>query len=56
MGTLDLTEIRARMRGTGGKQYWRSLESLAETPEFHQYLHREFPENAIPSGGDRSSS
>jgi molybdopterin-containing oxidoreductase family iron-sulfur binding subunit len=46
MGTLDLTEIRARMRGTGGKQYWRSLEALAETPEFQEYLHREFPENA----------
>ena len=45
-GTPELTEIRARVRGTGGKQYWRSLEALAETPEFQQYLHREFPENA----------
>ena len=45
-GTPDLAEIRARVRGTGGKQYWRSLEALAETPEFQQYLHREFPENA----------
>jgi MoCo/4Fe-4S cofactor protein with predicted Tat translocation signal len=46
MGTPDLTEIRARVRGTGGKQYWRSLEALADTPEFQTYLHREFPENA----------
>src|SRR5262245_6487396 len=46
MGTQDLGEIRARMRGTGGKQYWRSLEELADTPEFQAYLHREFPENA----------
>ena len=45
-GTPDLTAIRARVRGTGGKQYWRSLEALAETPEFQEYLHREFPENA----------
>ncbi len=45
-GTPDLADIRARVRGTGGKQYWRSLESLADTPEFQQYLHREFPENA----------
>jgi MoCo/4Fe-4S cofactor protein with predicted Tat translocation signal len=29
-----------------GKEYWRSLEELAETPEFQSYLHREFPENA----------
>jgi molybdopterin-containing oxidoreductase family iron-sulfur binding subunit len=46
MGTFDLTELRARMRGTGGKQYWRSLEALADTPDFQAYLHREFPENA----------
>ncbi len=29
-----------------GKAYWRSLEEFAETLEFEQYLHREFPENA----------
>jgi MoCo/4Fe-4S cofactor protein with predicted Tat translocation signal len=45
-GTSDLTAIRTRVRGTGGKHYWRSLEQLADTPEFQQYLHREFPENA----------
>ncbi|MGQ0733762.1 MAG: TAT-variant-translocated molybdopterin oxidoreductase [Acidobacteriota bacterium] len=45
-GTEDLTTARARVRGTGGKQYWRSLEALADTPDFQQYLHREFPENA----------
>src|SRR5688500_20411433 len=25
---------------------WRSLDELAETPEFQDYLHREFPSNA----------
>jgi molybdopterin-containing oxidoreductase family iron-sulfur binding subunit len=29
-----------------GKEYWRSLEELAETSEFQSFLHREFPENA----------
>ncbi len=29
-----------------GQRWWRSLEELAQTPEFHEYLHREFPENA----------
>lgn len=29
-----------------GRRWWRSLEELADTPEFHDYLHREFPENA----------
>lgn len=31
---------------TTGRQYWRSLEQLAETPQFLQWLHREFPAHA----------
>jgi len=31
---------------SSGKQYWRSLEELAETDEFQELLHREFPERA----------
>jgi len=38
--------LRARLEATRGRQYWRSLESLAETPEFKEFLHREFPQNA----------
>ena len=29
-----------------GKEYWRSLNQLADTPEFKDFLHREFPEGA----------
>ena len=29
-----------------GKDYWRSLDQLADTPEFKEFLHREFPEGA----------
>ena len=29
-----------------GRQYWRSLDQLAQTPEFRQWLEREFPEGA----------
>ncbi|MEW5853020.1 MAG: TAT-variant-translocated molybdopterin oxidoreductase [Myxococcota bacterium] len=29
-----------------GKQYWRSLDELAETPEFKEALEREFPDGA----------
>jgi molybdopterin-containing oxidoreductase family iron-sulfur binding subunit len=29
-----------------GPRFWRSLEELAETPEFLEYLHREFPSQA----------
>lgn len=29
-----------------GRHYWRGLDQLAETPEFKQFLEREFPEGA----------
>src|SRR5947207_4979772 len=29
-----------------GRAYWRSLEELEQTPEFRQWLEREFPEGA----------
>ncbi|MBL7961049.1 TAT-variant-translocated molybdopterin oxidoreductase [bacterium] len=29
-----------------GKEYWRSLDQLADTPEFKEFVEREFPENA----------
>jgi MoCo/4Fe-4S cofactor protein with predicted Tat translocation signal len=38
--------LRARLEGTRGREYWRSLEALSDTPEFKQFLHREFPQNA----------
>ena len=42
----DFTELRKRLAEKQGPQYWRSLEELAETPEFQDYLQHEFPENA----------
>lgn len=42
-----MTEIRFEDMGNlEGKEYWRSLDQLAETPEFKQFLEREFPEGA----------
>lgn len=37
------------------KKYWRSLEDLSGSPEFEQFLHREFPEAAdqAPEGVSR---
>jgi MoCo/4Fe-4S cofactor protein with predicted Tat translocation signal len=29
-----------------GRRYWRSLDELADTPEFKDWLHREFPKGA----------
>jgi len=42
----DIQALRARLEGTRGRDYWRSLEAVAETPEFTEFLHREFPQNA----------
>ncbi len=43
---LDLTAVRAKLKAKTGKQYWRTLEELAEDPHFEQLLHREFPRQA----------
>jgi MoCo/4Fe-4S cofactor protein with predicted Tat translocation signal len=38
--------IRSRLAGSEGRMYWRSLGELADTPQFREYMHREFPEQA----------
>ncbi len=43
---IDIQAVRARLAQPGGPQVWSSLEAVAETPEFKDYLHREFPSNA----------
>ncbi|MGH9219353.1 MAG: TAT-variant-translocated molybdopterin oxidoreductase, partial [Vicinamibacterales bacterium] len=42
---IDLRAVRARLQHRG-PQVWRSLDEVAETPEFQDYLHREFPSHA----------
>lgn len=43
---LDLAQIRARLSEADDERYWRSLEELAETEEFQEFLNREFPREA----------
>ena len=38
-----------------GRRYWRSLDELADTPEFKDWLHREFPSGASEMVEDSSS-
>lgn len=42
-GRLDLEAVREKLKGKTGKQYWRSLEEVAETPEFDLWMEDEFP-------------
>ncbi|PYL42392.1 MAG: hydrogenase, partial [Verrucomicrobia bacterium] len=38
-----------------GKHYWRGLGELSDTPEFRQWLEREFPQGAAELNGDEWS-
>src|SRR5687768_4912394 len=42
----DFETLRRRAASQHGKLYWRSLSELADTPEFAEYIHREFPAQA----------
>jgi MoCo/4Fe-4S cofactor protein with predicted Tat translocation signal len=37
-----------------GKRYWRSVDELSDTPEFRQWLEREFPDGAAQMGDEWS--
>jgi MoCo/4Fe-4S cofactor protein with predicted Tat translocation signal len=42
----SIEAIRAKLEGRTGEQYWRSLDELAETPEFRAAVENEFPAGA----------
>jgi molybdopterin-containing oxidoreductase family iron-sulfur binding subunit len=44
---LDVAAVRSRLEGARGREYWRSLDDLAATPEFRDLLDREFPRQAM---------
>ena len=43
---MTLAEVRAELKGVKGKRFWRSLDELADTPEFQAAVEREFPSAA----------
>ncbi|HEY3743663.1 MAG TPA: TAT-variant-translocated molybdopterin oxidoreductase [Bryobacteraceae bacterium] len=51
---LKLEDLRRRLSGLNGPQYWRSLEELAGTDEFKAYVEEEFP-NRTPDWNDPGS-
>src|SRR6478752_2689204 len=40
---MTLAEVRAKLNGTKGKRFWRSLDELAGTEEFQKAVEQEFP-------------
>ncbi len=44
--TFDLSSLREKLSLKKGRSYWKSLDQLAETEEFQDYLKHEFPAGA----------
>ncbi|HEY1770781.1 MAG TPA: TAT-variant-translocated molybdopterin oxidoreductase [Chthoniobacterales bacterium] len=55
MNALSKTEVRAELDGKSGPQFWRSLDELADRPEFREFLEREFPAGASEWPNDQLS-
>jgi molybdopterin-containing oxidoreductase family iron-sulfur binding subunit len=43
---MTLDAVRQELKGAKGKKFWRSLDELANTPEFQAAVEREFPSAA----------
>jgi len=43
---MSLEQVRRELKGAKGKKYWRSLDEIANTPEFQAAVEREFPSAA----------
>jgi molybdopterin-containing oxidoreductase family iron-sulfur binding subunit len=43
---MTLAEVRQQLKGVKGKRFWRSVDELADTPEFQAAVEREFPSSA----------
>ena len=41
--SVDLAAVRAKLAQENGKRFWQSLEELAETKEYREFLENEFP-------------
>jgi len=49
--SFSVQEIREKLANNNGKEYWQGLEELADTEEFQEFLHQEFPRQAAPLVG-----
>jgi molybdopterin-containing oxidoreductase family iron-sulfur binding subunit len=44
---LSFTDFRTRIGDLRGKEYWRSLEELSRSDAFDEFMHQEFPQQAV---------
>src|SRR5690242_14268226 len=52
----ESASMRERLKKSSGREYWRSLDELAGTPEFREMVEREFPRQAIGWSDDENPS
>ena len=45
--TLNFSEFRARVGDLRGREFWRSLEELSRSDVFDEFMHQEFPQQAL---------
>jgi len=50
-GRPDMDALRARLSARGGRPFWQSLEELADTPEYREFLENEFPHDPAKEKG-----
>ena len=48
---MSLDALKAGLAARGGRQFWRSLDELAETPEYREFVEKEFPHDPEKESG-----
>jgi molybdopterin-containing oxidoreductase family iron-sulfur binding subunit len=51
---LTLEQVREKLKNVRGKKYWRSVDELADTPEFQAAVEKEFPSSPHAWGDEVS--
>ena len=49
----DAEQVREKLKAVRGKKYWRSVDELADTPEFQAAVEKEFPSRRRTRGAMR---
>ena len=52
---MTLEQVRAELKGTAGKRFWRSLDELQNTPEFQAAVEKETGQEAGQVGTKESA-
>ena len=48
---VNLESLRESLAARGGRRFWQSLDELVETPEYREFLEKEFPHDPAKEDG-----